>query len=84
MYQFICQGSVSVKESGHHRAQLLFSYSLQPHVVVQTHPTDRPIPPPEELHPRHHAQARVNTVAERVFTTELLPEDEWQWGEMRG
>lgn len=31
-----------------------------------------------------NAPLETNCVAETVFKTELLPEDEWQWGEMRG
>lgn len=63
------RGSVVPYKSGHSRSQLLFSYSLDPHIVVQTYPTN--------ITSNHH-------VAERVFETEILPQDVWQWGEMRG
>lgn len=68
---------MSVEDSGHYRAQLLFSYSLQPHIVVQTH--DIPTRDSDSNHP-----IPINCVAETVFATEMLPEYEWQWGEMRG
>jgi hypothetical protein len=90
---------VSVADSGPFRAQLLFGYSLNPHTVVLPHCKGLPPPGaavadsagsspghgaelPVEADP--NAPLETNCVAETIFKTELLPEDEWQWGEMRG
>lgn len=72
--------------SGHHRAQLLFSYSLQPHIVVQPRALAEPpfAPAADVAHPQHRWQTVPNTVAEKVFATQIVEADEWQWGEMRG
>lgn len=78
---------MSVQESGHYRAHLLFSYSLQPHIVVQSHdmqPTSTAAATQPEKNDRYHNNMVSNAVADTVFATEMLPEFEWQWGEMRG
>jgi hypothetical protein len=61
-------GSSKANSAGAPSAVLLFSYSLQPHRVVQGHPW--------------HVENVWS--AETVFMTEILKEYEWKWGEMRG
>jgi hypothetical protein len=44
-----------------------------------------PFPPAEgATHAQHRWQMRPNTMAEKVFATQIVEADEWQWGEMRG
>ena len=62
------RGSVAIHKSGHHRAHLLFVYSIQPHIIVQA----------------YHTNVSGEMVAERIFTSKLKHEDEWQYGTMRG
>jgi len=51
-----------------HPANLLFVYSIQPHRIVETYPTD----------------VIGEMDASTVFLTEMLPKYNWNWGEMRG
>jgi hypothetical protein len=53
---------------------------------VQPHPIEGAgFHPAEDIdHPQYRWQVRPNTIAEKVFETRLIPEHEWQWGEMRG
>jgi hypothetical protein len=62
------RGYVNVSKSKPYTANLLFAYSIQPHRIVETYPTEAP------------GEVDANT----VFLTELLPEFKWNWGEMRG
>lgn len=61
--------TLSLSSSGAQlQPSLLFVYTMQPHTVVQTYTTN----------------TTGEGVAEKVFSTELLKEYEWKWGEMRG
>ena len=62
------KGYVDIRRSSPYRANLLFIYSLQPHRIVETYPTSQ--------------EGSVD--ASTVFLTEMLPEFNWNWGEMRG
>jgi hypothetical protein len=62
------KGYVDVIGSAPYQANLLFVYSLQPHRIVETYPTSQ--------------QGSVD--ASTVFLTKMLPEFNWNWGEMRG
>lgn len=56
---------------------LLMVYSLNPHRIVQTYPCD-------DCLQRNGTSPVSDYNAEVVFSSKLLPEYEWKWGEMRG
>ena len=62
------RGYVDTSKKNPFAANLLFSYSLQPHRIVETYPSSQP----------------GEMDASTVFLTEMLPEYVWNWGEMRG
>lgn len=70
--------------NNNNNSTLLFSYTLQPHVIVQTYPfiatTNKLISNRTFLNNSFH---KIE-IAETVFSSRIHHHHNWQWGEMRG